>query len=74
MILHDENHAYFAALSKNKKLDKSAFKKLGYRTKKNHLHPWGQAHTLADTGSEDPISVSGNQDYILYDFFFQQIF
>jgi hypothetical protein len=35
MILHGENHAYFVAFKKNKKLDKSAVKKLQYRTKKN---------------------------------------
>ena len=35
MILHDENHSYFVAFSKYKKLDKSAVKKIWYRTKKN---------------------------------------
>jgi hypothetical protein len=68
--MHDENHAYFVAFSKNKKLDKSAVKKLRYRTKKKFCTPalqtrapenfhscrWGDERTVKreQTGSEDP--------------------
>jgi hypothetical protein len=42
IILHDENHAYFVVFSKNKKLDKSAVKKLRYQTNKIFCTPEDQ--------------------------------